>query len=159
MGATDMRQGENAEYKQLISDDAAAKELLLFAKNRLNQFYNPKLYNPPAARELSAGDRIYDNEGGFIPTEPASGIAGTGVAVLAEVSVHVQRKDAPLPPPETFGPYTKSKENTGVIAMIALLVKALAKEMVAAETEEKDAQADYEAMLNDSQEKRALDSK
>merc|ERR1719471_2285611 len=157
--ATEQRKDQSAEYKELMANDAAAKELLLFAKNRLSQFYNPKLYSPPAARELSAGDRIYENEGGFIPTEPPSGIAGTGVAVLAEVSVHVQRKDAPPPPPETFGPYTKSKENTGVIAMIDLLVKDLDKEMVAAETEEKDAQADYEAMLNDSQEKRALDSK
>merc|ERR1719471_382180 len=157
--ATEQRKDQSAEYKELMANDAAAKELLLFAKNRLNQFYNPKLYKPPAARELSAGDTIYENEGGFIPTEPPSGIAGTGVAVLAEVSTHVQRKDAPPPPPETFGPYTKSKENTGVIAMIDLLVKDLDKEMAAAETEEKDAQADYEAMLNDSQEKRTLDSK
>merc|ERR1719210_1245815 len=35
--ATALRQGENSDYKQLMSDDATAKELLLFAKNRLNQ--------------------------------------------------------------------------------------------------------------------------
>ena len=29
-------------------DNQAAKELLEFAKNRLNKFYNPKLYKPPA---------------------------------------------------------------------------------------------------------------
>merc|ERR1719350_1925757 len=139
-----------------MANDVAAKELLLFAKNRLNKFYNPKLYNLPAARELSAGDRIYENEGGHIPTEAAGGIAGTGVAVLAEVSAHSQRKDAPPPPPETAGPYTKSKENTGVIAMIDLLVTDLDKEMAAAGQEEKDAQAAYESMLNDSKEKRAL---
>merc|ERR1719313_1970234 len=41
--ATEQRKAENAEYKQLIADDSAAKELLGLAKNRLQQFYNPKL--------------------------------------------------------------------------------------------------------------------
>merc|ERR1719210_1787785 len=41
--ATELRREENADFKQLMSDDSTAKELLLFAKNRLNQFYNPKL--------------------------------------------------------------------------------------------------------------------
>merc|ERR1719324_1998721 len=43
--------------------------------------------------------------------------------------------------------------------MIDLLVKDLDKEMTVAETEEKDAQADYEQMMKDSAEKRAEDSK
>ena len=30
-----------------MAADAAAKELIEFAKNRLNKFYNPKLYKPP----------------------------------------------------------------------------------------------------------------
>merc|ERR1719461_2302906 len=157
--ATEQRKDQSAEYKELMANDAAAKELLLFAKNRLNKFYNPKLYNPPEARELSAGDRIYENEGGHIPEDAAGGIAGTGVMSLAEISAHVHHRDAPPPPPETLGPYTKSKENTGVIAMIDLLVTDLDKEMAAAEAEEKAAQAEYEATMNDSKEKRALDSK
>merc|ERR1719262_1334913 len=32
--------------------DTSAKELLLFAKNRLNKFYNPKLYKAPPKRVL-----------------------------------------------------------------------------------------------------------
>merc|ERR1719247_2413681 len=43
--------------------------------------------------------------------------------------------------------------------MIDLLVKDLDKEMTVAETEEKDAQGDYEQMMKDSAEKRAEDSK
>merc|ERR550532_2005667 len=43
--------------------------------------------------------------------------------------------------------------------MIDLLVTDLDKEMAAAGQEEKDAQAAYESMLNDSRDKRALDSK
>merc|ERR1719367_522335 len=92
--ATEQRKEQSAEYKELMANDAAAKELLLFAKNRLNQFYNPKLYNPPAARELSAGDRIYENEGGHIPEEATGGIAGTGITALVEISEHVHHRDA-----------------------------------------------------------------
>merc|ERR1719330_1495430 len=43
--------------------------------------------------------------------------------------------------------------------MIDLLIQDLDKEMTEAETEEKDAQADYEAMLADSKAKRFADSK
>merc|ERR1719473_326356 len=43
--------------------------------------------------------------------------------------------------------------------MIDLLVKDLDKEMTEAETGEKDAQADYEQMLDDAAAKRAADSK
>jgi len=44
---TEQRQAESADYQELMASDAAAKELLEFAKNRLNKFYNPKLYKPP----------------------------------------------------------------------------------------------------------------
>merc|ERR1712217_330482 len=61
--------------------------------------------------------------------------------------------------PETWGAYSaKSGESTGVIAMIDLLVKDLTKEMTEAKTTEADAQADYEAMMRDSAEKRVTDS-
>eukprot|EP00415_Alexandrium_ostenfeldii_P002958 UN2958 len=67
---------------------------------------------------------------------------------------------APPPPPETFGAYAKkSKMNTGVVAMVDMLIKDLDKEMTEAEVEEKDAQADYETMMKDSAEKRKADSK
>merc|ERR1719461_958155 len=157
--ATAQRKDENAECKALIASDGAAQELLAFAKNRLNKFYNPKLYKPPPAVELSAEDRIYSNQGGVLTTAAPGGIAGTGIAVLAQVSMHAQ-KDAPAPPPETFGAYaTKSEESNGVIAMIDLLIKDLAKEMTEAETQEKDSQADYEQLMKDSADKRTVDSK
>jgi len=46
--ATEQRKEENEDYTALMASDAAAKELIEFAKNRLNKFYNPKLYKPPA---------------------------------------------------------------------------------------------------------------
>merc|ERR1719281_2216217 len=140
--ATADRQAENAEYKDLIASDTTAKEILGFAKNRLNKFYNPKLYKPPAKKELSAEDRIQESFS------------------FMQVAAHDEDKVAPPPPPETMGAYKKSKEESGgVIAMIDLLVKELDKEMQTAEMEEKDAQADYETMMSDSKEKRAEDSK
>merc|ERR1719411_1276513 len=73
--------------------------------------------------------------------------------------MHSDQLAAPAPPPETWDAYTgKSKENTGVMAMIDLLIKDLDKEMTEAETEEKDSQADYEELMSDSAAKRTADS-
>jgi len=47
--ATEQRKEENEDFTGLMASNSAAKELLGFAKNRLNKFYNPKLYKAPAA--------------------------------------------------------------------------------------------------------------
>merc|ERR1719277_695549 len=56
--ATVQRKEESEDYDELMASDAAAKEILGFAKNRLNKFYNPKLYVAPKEKELSREDRI-----------------------------------------------------------------------------------------------------
>jgi len=157
--ATEQRKEENEDFTQLMASDSAAKEILGFAKNRLNKFYNPKLYKAPPKRELSEEDRATLAAGGTLaPTAAPGGIAGTGVTVLVDVNQHNNAK--PPPPPEAPGAYKKkSEESGGVIAMIDLLVKDLDKEMTVAKTEEKDAQEDYETFMSDSAEKRADDSK
>merc|ERR1719267_429586 len=138
-----------------MANDAAAKELIGMARNRMNKFYNPKLYKPPPKRVLSEEDRIVVNMGGTLaPTAAPGGIAGTGVTVLADVSAHV----APPPPPATAAAFSKkSEESNGVIAMIDLLIADLTKEMTEAETTEKDSQMDYEETMKDSAAKRADD--
>jgi septal ring factor EnvC (AmiA/AmiB activator) len=144
--ATEQRKEENAEFKELISSDTAAKEILKIAKNRLNKFYNPKMYIAPKKAERSEMDAIAEDVGG----------------VFVQVKAHEQEEDdeAPPPPPETFGAYTKrSEENTGVIQMINILITDLEKEMTAAKVEEKNAQSDYEELMRDSAEKRTKDSK
>jgi len=150
--ATEQRKEEHDDYKELMASDSAAKELLGFAKNRLNKFYNPKLYKAPAAAELSKEDRIFVSEGGTPPPAAAAGgIAGTGITALSQV--------APPPPPEAPGAYKKkSGENSGVLAMIDLLVQDLDKEMTESTAAEKDAQADYEQLMADSAAKRTSDS-
>merc|ERR1712060_219334 len=125
--ATAQRKSENEEFKALMASDSAAKELMGIAKNRLNQFYNPSLYNPPAKTELSAESRIVVNMGNpddIVTTTQPGGIANTGVTVFAQVSAHSRaaKKDAPPPPPDTWDAYAKKGgEGTGVIAMIDLL--------------------------------------
>jgi septal ring factor EnvC (AmiA/AmiB activator) len=158
--ATEQRKEESEDFASLMASDSAAKELLGFAKNRLNKFYNPKLYKAPPKRVLSEEDSISVSFGGTMaPTMPPGGIAGTGIS-LVQVRAHKQSAAAPPPPPETFGAYTKkTEENTGVIAMMDLLIKDLDKEMTTAKTEEADAQADYEATMKASATKRAADAK
>jgi len=157
--ATEQRKEENEDFQGLMASDSAAKEILGFAKNRLNKFYNPSQYKAPPKRELTDEDRATLAAGGTLaPTAAPGGIAGTGVTVLADVSEHGVAK--PPPPPEAPGAYKKkSGESGGVIAMIDLIVKDLDKEMTVAKAEEKDAQGDYEQMMKDSASKRADDSK
>merc|ERR1719464_1781751 len=64
--ATEQRKQERAEFTELMASDSAAKELLGFAKNRLNKFYNPKLYKPPPKRELSEEEQLIVSQGGTL---------------------------------------------------------------------------------------------
>merc|ERR1719261_2096504 len=42
--ATEQRKEEASDYTNLMASNTAARQLLEFSKNRLNKFYNPKLY-------------------------------------------------------------------------------------------------------------------
>merc|ERR1712157_246122 len=124
MGATENRKEENEEYTELMASDGAAKELLGFAKNRLNKFYNPKLYKPPPKRELAEDEQITLNMGGTLaPTEAPGGIAGTGISAIQDGA-------APPPPPEANLAYKKKgEESSGVIQMIKTIIADVEKEI------------------------------
>merc|ERR1719450_1768680 len=78
--ATATRKEEHDDFVQELAANTAAKDILGIAKNRLNKFYNPKLYKPPPKRELTEAERITVNNGGTLaPTAAPGGIAGTGV--------------------------------------------------------------------------------
>merc|ERR1719460_70005 len=51
--ATAQRKEEHDDYVETLAQNNAAKEVLAFAKNRLNKFYNPKMYKAPPAREVA----------------------------------------------------------------------------------------------------------
>jgi len=127
--ATAQRQEENSDFQSLMASDAQAKELLEFAKNRLNKFYNPKLYKPPAASFVQISS--HDNKK-----------ADPGPAPEAPAAYE-----------------KKSGETNGVIAMIDTLVKELDTEMTTAQTEEKLAQEEYTELMATSSEKKRTDMK
>jgi len=157
--ATEQRKDENADYTELMSQNTAAKELILFAKNRMQKFYNPKLYKPPPKRELTEEERITLNMGGTLaPTNPPGGIAGTGVS-LVHINAHNANNAAPPPPPEASFGGSKTEESGGVLAMMDGLVAELDKEMTEAQVTEKDAQEDYEELMSDAAARRAEDTK
>mmetsp|Transcript_130151 Transcript_130151/g.211932 ORF Transcript_130151/g.211932 Transcript_130151/m.211932 type:complete len:706 (-) Transcript_130151:31-2148(-) len=146
--ATEVRQEEHAEFMELMASDSAAKELLGFAKNRLNKFYNPTLYIAPPTTTLSMEDKLYVEGGGVLP------------ASFVQISAHSFGKVAPPPPPETMAAYAKkSSESTGVIALIDMLIKDLTTEMTEAKVTEENSQKEYVQTMADSAEKRADDSK
>merc|ERR1740121_3330993 len=115
--ATEQRKEANQEFKSLMAADTKAKEILRFAKKRLNKFYNPTLAFAQSAPE--------------------------GSTVFAEVGVHDDGKAPPGPPPDTWNAYAKkSDESTNVVAMIDVLIADLEKEMTEAKAEEKNGQED-----------------
>jgi chromosome segregation ATPase len=151
---TDQRKEEHDEYAETLASNTAAVDLLKFAMNRLNKFYNPKLYKPPPKRELSEDEQITLNMGGTLaPTEAPGGIAGTGISAIQDGA-------APPPPPAANLAYKKKgEESNGVIQMIKTIIADVEKEIQVAKLEEKDAQRDYEKFMADAKAKRAEDSK
>jgi len=151
---TDQRKEEHDEFSETLAANTAAVDLLKFAMNRLNKFYNPKLYKAPPKRELSEDEQITLNMGGTLaPTEAPGGIAGTGISAIQDGA-------APPPPPEANLAYKKKgEESSGVIQMIKTIIADVEKEIQVAKLEEKDAQSDYEKFMADAKAKRAEDSK
>merc|ERR1719326_745061 len=62
--ATEERKEEHEDNVATLAADNAAKELIGMAKNRMNKFYNPKMYKAPPKRQLSEEERITVNMGG-----------------------------------------------------------------------------------------------
>jgi chromosome segregation ATPase len=138
--ATEQRKKEHANFIELEALDTQAKDLLGVAKNRLNKFYAPSLYLAPPKKELTQEEKVYQSV----------------VPAFIQVAAHRAAQA-----PETFeGAYgKKTQESTSVVAMIDMIIKDLDKELTQAETAEKEAQKDYEAMMADAKTKRASDSK
>jgi len=151
---TDNREKEHAEYTETLAGNGAAVDLLKFAMNRLNKFYNPKLYQAPPKRELSEDEQITLNMGGTLaPTEAPGGIAGTGISAI-------QDGVAPPPPPAANLAYKKKgEESGGVIQMIKTIIADVEKEIQVMELTEKDSQDDYEKFMGDAKAKRAEDAR
>merc|ERR1719456_1273803 len=130
--ATEQRKKEHEDFTDESANNQAAIELLGLAKNRLNKFYNPTLYQAPEKE----------------PEEE----------FFAQVSV--LRAAQPGPPPETFsGEYKKSEASSGIIKMIEDMVKDVEDDLAEAKRDEEEAQKDYEQTMADAATKRSDDSK
>ena len=91
--ATEQRHEENDDYKTLMVNNQAAKELLEFAKNRLQKFYNPKLYKPPA--EFIQID-MHKADPGPAPEAPGAHKKQDGGGVIAMIDTLVKELDTEM---------------------------------------------------------------
>jgi hypothetical protein len=159
--AGEQREEEHKEYTTKVQLNEAAIQLIHKAKNKMNKFYNPSQYVAPKQRELTAEDRAIIAAGGEVDRSlPPQVIAGTQQTVFVQLHTQENDKDAPAPPPETYGEYKKKGEKSnGVIALMDKLARDLEKESQEAEHFEKTAQRDYQELAADAQESRAQNSK
>jgi septal ring factor EnvC (AmiA/AmiB activator) len=127
--ATEDRKEEHEENTETLANNNAAKGIIEIAKNRLNKFYNPKLYTPPAEAMFL---QIRRNDNGVAP---------------------------PPPPETFGAYSKKGGESGGVVNMLDMMVADLDKEITEIESEEKENQAEYETFMGESAKKRAADAK
>jgi len=162
--ATEQRKSDHATFVQAQAENQAATQLVEAAKNKLNKFYRPNLYKAPQRRELTEEERIAVSAGAPDPRDAeeaaaeGQGIAGTGIAVFAQV--RQASNGAPPPPPETFGAYQKKDgKSNGVMALMDNMVNDLKSEHTESEHEEEVAQKDYEDLMAASQKSRSQNAK
>merc|ERR1719199_2374214 len=130
--ATEQRKEEHGEYIQFMEENNAAVQLLTKAKNKLSKFYRPNQYKEE--------------------TTPAPIMLMEGPLAFVQV-VH---KEAPPPPPETWGAYKKkSGKSNGAFALLDRLSKDLQDGIADAEHDETTSQKDYETLMADSSTSRA----
>lgn len=137
--AGENRKAEHLEFEGLVKGNNEAIKLLGMAKERLNKFYNPSLTtdtttttNPYALSFVQISEhQAPDN---------SSNSSGVGT------------------PPPTFGSFQKKGEQSnGIIGMLDTLRTDLQKENAIAQTEEQNAQQEYEKTIADAKLKREAD--
>eukprot|EP00933_Yihiella_yeosuensis_P055771 TRINITY_DN5468_c0_g1_i1.p1 TRINITY_DN5468_c0_g1~~TRINITY_DN5468_c0_g1_i1.p1 ORF type:complete len:707 (+),score=234.65 TRINITY_DN5468_c0_g1_i1:169-2289(+) len=131
--ATEQRKSENEEYKQTMGENQAAKDLLGVAMKRMNKFYNP------------------DFEGASFVQEEAE--------AQSETDAESQDEQAPPPPPETFSGERQKGNSGGVLNLLQRIIGDVEKQMAEAKVDEKNAQEDYQKLMQDSSDKRAEDTR
>jgi len=138
--ATTQRQQENAAFTQMLSETNQAVGILEVAKTRLKEFYGgaflQQSHEAPSFLQEGASDS--ESSG-----EEASSSSSDEYGFMSGASSRHKKK------PQAQGA-------KAVLKMVATIQADLTKEFQSAKTEEKDAQADYEALLNDAKKKREV---
>jgi len=127
--ANEQRHEENTEYKESMAANVAAKKLLELAKDRLAQFYTPKLAK--------------------------GGAASLADVTLHAASMAAPQP----PPETWGAYKKKTEESGGVVMMLTIMIKDVDKELTQSKVEENEAQKEYETLIGDSAMKRRQDSK
>jgi len=149
--ATEDRKEEHEENVATLSNDNAAKEIIALAKNRLNKFYNPKMYKAPAAELAQTGVApppppetfgAYAKKGG-----ESNGVIGMLDAMTADLDKEIQEIEV------------EEKENQAEYeTFIAESAKKRASDAKSIEDKE-SAKADLEASLIKAGEEKASKTK
>lgn len=87
---TEQRMEESKDYQETMASNGAAKELLGFAKNRLNKFYNPKLYKPEGASFMQVNSHKQLADPGPAPEAPGAHKKQESGGVIAMIDVLIQ---------------------------------------------------------------------
>jgi len=133
--ATAQRKEEHQAFVENLAANNAAKELLGIAKNRLNKFYNPKLYDPGMAPDMAKGPEEFKDslvQEGDDDDEQAPS--------FAQVSM-------------------QQHKSSGVVQLITTLIGDLDKEILEMKADESKSQSGYEKYIEGSTDKRATDAK
>jgi hypothetical protein len=139
--ATEQRKKEHAEAEKTLIQNNAAVQLVEKAKNRMQKFYNPKLAK---FVQVSAQSQTESES-----SDPS----------FLQVSARSHLRQPEAFPQTMEGYQKKSEEAGGVLQMMDMLKADIEKETQEVEFEEKDSQAEYEAMVKESAAKRAVDKK
>lgn len=155
--ATEQRKQEHAEYATNVQMQEVAIEIVGKAKNRLNKFYNPSAYKAPPKKELSQEDKLLaggasalvQTESNFDQPEASE----LGAVSFAQVSARIRQE------PPALAQYAKNEKSGGVVALMDTMIADLKAGAQEARFMEKQAQAEYVELMENSQTKRAQDQK
>mmetsp|Transcript_28260 Transcript_28260/g.50140 ORF Transcript_28260/g.50140 Transcript_28260/m.50140 type:complete len:687 (-) Transcript_28260:126-2186(-) len=152
--ATAQRKSEHEEFLELMASDAAAKELLTFAKNRLNKFYNPKLYAATTLLQMSQHRNI-------AAPPPAPAAPGPYTTKSAESTGVIAMLDKLIKGLDTEMTEAKVSEKNSQEEYEGLMGDSAAKRAAdaAAITEKSSAKANYGAELEMAKESKASTEK
>lgn len=160
--ATEQRKKENTAYTEELASNSAAVKVLGMAKNRLAQFYAPRLYQAPPQNQIN------ESKGPFkavqvapVQQERTAASKAMEVQALEDAFSFLQRtssNEAAAPtPPATF---TKPvKKDNAVLALLSTLIGDVKKQIEEMQASEQDSQAEYEQFMKESKEKLVSEAK
>jgi hypothetical protein len=156
--ATAIRKSEHEEYGSALQMNELAIEIIGKAKNRLQKFYNPSLYKAPPKKEMSMEEKIIAGGASALVQAEASFDSNDDATSFVQIRTHSDV--APPEAPETFsGDVKKNEKSGGVMALMDMMVGELKTTVTEMKMEEKYAQKEYVELMEESQQKRADDSK